>query len=163
MILLVHLLFGAAVGSMVNNIPLAIILAFWSHYFLDLLPHAEYTVGSIKKNKLKKALPELLKILLDFSLGILLIFIFSKNYPVIYICAFFAILPDGFSVISNHFPNPDSKAIADPRWSRGKILAIHNKLHLEKIHFLKNKKISVFWRILSQVTVVIISLFLLKN
>jgi len=148
MILLVHLLFGAAIGASIKNIILAIILAFLSHYFLDLLPHAEYSVGSIRKSRWNRALPELLKILLDFSLGIVLIFIFSKNYPIIYICAFFAILPDGFSVISNHFPN--------------EISAIHNKLHLDKIHFLKNKKISNFWRILTQAAIVIISVILLR-
>ena len=145
MILLVHLLFGAAIGSAVKNVPLAIILAFLGHYFLDLFPHIEYPT---KINSKKQRQLVYLKIFLDFLAGLLLIFLFSKNQPIVYICAFFAILPDGLTIINNHFPN--------------KILGFHAGLHLEKIHFLKNKKISTFWRIASQVAFVIISIFLLK-
>jgi len=148
MILLVHLLFGAAIGSVVKNIPIAIILAFLSHYFLDFIPHTEYPIGSIRKQPWQRALPEITKIFLDFCLGILLIFLLFKNQPIVYICAFLAILPDGFTVLNNHFPN--------------KILELHRRIHIEKIHFLKNKKISIFWRIFSQVIVVILSIMLLK-
>ena len=51
MILLVHLLFGAAVGSSVKNLPIAIILAFLGHYFLDLFPHIEYPIENIRKKQ----------------------------------------------------------------------------------------------------------------
>ena len=128
MILLVHMLFGAAIGSVIKNVPLAIVLAFLGHYLLDLLPHIEYDI----KNKEKKqwlGIPlSIFKIVSDFLLGILLVLIFSNpsassGYTVVYICAFFAILPDGFTVLNHFFPN--------------KILGWHRKLHTEKIHFLK--------------------------
>jgi hypothetical protein len=148
MILLVHLLFGAAIGSVVKNIPLAIILAFLGHYFLDFIPHIEYHIENTEKKQWQAVLPNILKISLDFLLGTLLILIFSKNQPIIYVCAFFAILPDGFTVLNNLIPN--------------RVLEIHRKFHIEKIHFLKDKKISKFWRIISQVIVVIISVVLMK-
>ena len=148
MILLVHIIFGAAVGYSVKNIPLAILLAFLSHYFLDLIPHADYSLKDTHKKGWIFLLPNILKISLDLLSGLLLIFIFSKNQPIIYICAFLAILPDGLTVLNNIIPN--------------KILEIHRKFHIEKVHFLMNKKISVFWRILSEIAVVIISIFLLR-
>ena len=148
MILLVHLLFGAAIGSAVKNIPLAIILAFLSHYFLDLLPHIEYPIENITNKQWQKAAPDILKVILDFSLGILLIIIFSKNYPIIYVCAFFAILPDGLSFLESA--------------SKNKILREHNVFHHEKIHFLKYKKISNFWRISTQVATVLICIYFLR-
>ncbi|MCX6718158.1 MAG: hypothetical protein NTY81_00945 [Candidatus Staskawiczbacteria bacterium] len=156
MILLVHLLFGTAIGSAVNNVWLAIILAFISHYLLDLLPHIEYNIQNIEQKQWHKALPDILRVILDFCLGILLIFILSKNNPIIYICAFFALLPDGLTVFNTLFPN--------------KILEPLQKFHIEKIHFLKEnpstssgqEKISTFWRISTQVVVIIISIVLFR-
>jgi len=146
MILLVHLLFGAAIGSAVKNIYLAIILAFLSHYFLDLLPHTEYPIENIKEKQWGKASAEIILIALDFFAGILLIFLFSKNRPIIYVCALFTLLPDGITLLNILFSI--------------KVLEPIQKFH-QKIHFLKDKKISKFWRIFSQVAVIIISLILL--
>ena len=148
MILLAHLLLGAAIGSKINNIPLAVILAFLSHYFLDLFPHIEYPIENIKKNQWSKAKKDILKVFIDFSLGILLILFLSKNYPLIYFCAFFAILPDGLSLLNSFIKND--------------FLLKHSKFHQEKIHFLKGKKISVFWRIFTQIISIIISILLIK-
>jgi hypothetical protein len=147
MILLVHMIFGAAIGSAVKNVPAAIILAVLSHYFLDTLPHIEYNVENVKNRKWRKALPDILRIVLDFLLGVLLITILSKNQPIIYIYAFLAILPDSFSFLIYIVPNAFSR--------------VHDGLH-EKIHFLRNRKISFFWRITSQVLVVIFSIILLR-
>jgi len=138
MILLVHLLLGALIGQKILNPFLAIILAFLSHYFLDLIPHVEYNIKNIKKKQWQVAYPEFLKVFLDFISGVFLIYIFSSNHFAIYACAFFAILPDGLS------------------------LFYRSNFHQEKIHFLKNKKISVAWRISSQVIAVIIFLILFK-
>lgn len=140
MILLVHMIFGAAIGFAVKNAPLAIILAFLSHYFLDFFPHAEYDISG-------KKMTVVLKVAADFSLGILLIFILSGIQPIIYICAFFAILPDGLTVLNYIMPN--------------KILSAHYKLH-QKIHFFKDKKISRFWRTASQVIAVVVSVALFR-
>jgi hypothetical protein len=148
MILFIHLLFGAAIGSIIKNVPIAVILAFLGHYLLDFIPHVEYGIENIGKKQWRKILPDISKIVIDFCSGVILILIFSKNYPIIYICAILAILPDGFTVLNNLIPN--------------KILELHRGLHIEKIHFLKDKKISKFWRITCQIIVVIISLLLLK-
>ena len=148
MILFVHMLFGAAVGSSVNNIPLAIILALLSHYLLDFIPHIDYPLKDTDKKNFILMLPNILKIALDFGSGILLIFLFSKNHPIIYVCAIAAILPDGFTVLNALMPN--------------KILKFHSKLHPEKVHYFKDKKISNFWRISSQVAVAVISVLILR-
>ena len=154
MIILVHLLFGSAIGHIIKNPVIAIILAFLSHYFLDFLPHIEYPIENIKNKQWPKSLPEFLNIALDFSLGILLIFIFSNpalpagRQAIVFITAFFSILPDGFNFLNLLFPN--------------KLLKIHDNSH-EKIHFYKNKtKISVFWRITSQIAAIIVSVILLR-
>ncbi len=150
MILLVHMLFGAAIGASINNISLAIMLAFLGHYFLDFFPHIEYSINNIRDNNWKKSLSDFLKVFLDFSLGILTIFIFSNNQPLIYLGAFIALIPDGLTIISKLFPN--------------KILALHDKIHGGKIHYLtKQKKFPIFWRIYTQVLTLIISIILLTN
>jgi len=146
MILTAHLLFGALIGKKISNPFLAIVLAYFSHYFLDVFPHVEYDIENIKKNQWRKSAPDILRVSLDFLLGILLILIFSQNKPIIYFCGFFAILPDGLTILNYFFPN--------------KILKAHNNFH-EKIHLYKHKKISNFWRVLSQLIIVIISVALL--
>jgi hypothetical protein len=147
MILLIHLLLGALIGQKISNPLLAILLAYFSHYFLDLFPHIEYPIENIKNKNWKKSLPDFFRVFIDFVLGVVLIFLFSKNYLMIYVCAFFTILPDGFSLLSSIFSR--------------KILFMHDYFH-EKIHFLKHKKISIFWRISTQIFAIIISIYLLK-
>jgi len=139
MILLAHLLFGATIASYIKNSILAVVLAFFSHYLLDFLPHAEYSISNKKT--------AIFKIAVDFCLGILLIYILSDNLFIIYVCAFVAIIPDGLTVLSRFLPN--------------KFFSWYNNLHSKKIHFLKYKKIPIFWRIFSQVLVVAIFLILL--
>ena len=76
MILLAHLIFGAAIASKIHNPFLAVVLAFLSHYFLDFMPHTEYDIKNIhliKGKQWRKIYPEILKVLLDFLSGILLI------------------------------------------------------------------------------------------
>ena len=149
MILLVHMLFGAAVGSIIKSIPLAVVLAFLSHYFLDLLPHIEYPIENIKNKQWQKSLPEFLKVALDFLLGVMIILMFSNplaaGQEIIFIAALFSILPDGFNFLKLFFSN--------------KLLKTHYNLH-EKIHLYKNKKIPIFWRIASQAAAIIISIIL---
>jgi hypothetical protein len=147
------MLFGAAIGSSVNNIWLAIILAFLSHYLLDFIPHIDYSLKNTdKKGGILRS--NILKISIDLFLGIFLIILFSKSslpigrQAVIYICAFFAILPDGLMVLNNLIPN--------------NILEKHLNFHIEKIHFLKNKKIPKFWRFLSEIIVIVISIIMFK-
>ena len=149
MILTPHLLLGAAIASKIEYAPLAIILAFSSHYLLDLIPHTEYSIDNIEKKQWQKSLPDILRVFLDFSFGILFILIFSNNQLIVFVGAFFAILPDGLSLLNSVFPN--------------KILKIYSNIHQGKIHFLKYKKISKFWRIASQALIAIISIVLLRG
>ncbi len=147
MILLVHMLFGVAVASKIQNPFFAIILAFLSHYLLDAIPHVEYSIKKIKSNKFKEAWPDLLKILIDLFLGSLLVWLLSGREFIAFIIAFFAIIPDGLTVLEFIFPN--------------KILKAHSNIHREKIHFLKYKKIPLFWRIFSQTTTIALSIAIL--
>ena len=104
MILIAHLLFGALIGEKILNPFLAIALAFLGHYLLDLFPHIDYPIENIKKKQWSKMLPDIGRVTLDFCAAILLIFIFSKNQPIIYISAFIAVLPDGLTILHSFFP-----------------------------------------------------------
>ena len=142
------MLFGVALASLAKNPYLAIALAILCHYFADLFPHVEYDIDEIKNKDWKKSLPAFFRVVLDGSLGLLLISIFTNKSLIVFVCSFFAILPDGLSILSSIFPN--------------KISAVHDILHLEKIHFLKNnKKISNFWRITTQIIIALISIAIL--
>lgn len=141
------MLAGAAIAFRVKNPILAIIFAFLSHFVLDFIPHNEYNVKNIKSKNWQKSGWDFLKIFLDFSAGILLIFLFSDKQAIIFIAAFFSILPDGFSFLSYVFPS--------------KFLQLFSNFHQKKMHFFKYKKISNFWRIFSQILTIISSLLCL--
>jgi hypothetical protein len=143
------MLFGALIAQRISSPFSAILLAFLGHYFLDFFPHIEYSIENIKNKNWKKSLPDFLKIFLDFLIGIALIFALSNNQPIIYVCAFLAILPDGLSMLGYVLKN--------------NFLDKHNDFHQIKLHYLKNKKISLFWRIFSQIIIIVICVFLLKN
>jgi hypothetical protein len=146
MILTVHLLTGAALASKIQPLSLAFILSFLSHYFLDFLPHPdEYSINNIKTKKWRNTFPDFLKIGLDISVGLLIVYIFSGKQPAIYFAALLAGLPDFFTFLSLFFPRR---------------LAWHEKLH-KKIHFAKHRKIPFFWRFLIQTTVFTTALLLL--
>ena len=148
MILTTHLLVGAAIASkMPQPTFLALVLAFLSHYLLDLLPHSEYLIKNIKGRRWHKSFLDFSKIGIDIGLGTLLILIFSKNAPIIFAAAFLAILPDAFTLLNSIWPN--------------KVLKIHEDFHTKKIHFLKYKKISLFWRISSQILVLLAAIYFL--
>lgn len=147
MILLIHMLFGAVIASYIKNPILAVALAFLSHYLLDILPHIEYSIKNITQKKWEESLPDFLRVFSDFIFGIIIILFFSAKTPIIFIAAFFAILPDGISFLSS--------------FVKSKILEGYNEFHQEKIHFLKHKKISNFWRILTQTLIIAASILLL--
>jgi len=147
MILLAHLLLGAVIGLKVKYLGLAIILAFLSHYFLDLFPHIEYPIENIKNNQWQKSFLDFLRVAIDFCSGIFIIFLLSDNSLKVYLCAFFAILPDGLTFLEYFWHNNFFKK--------------HNEFHLEKVHIFRYKKISNFWRFLTQSIVIILSIYLL--
>lgn len=157
MILLVHMVFGTALGYAVyintQSIVLATLFSLLGHYFLDLFPHIEYlesvesSIGKMKFGGLQRSLIDMAKVLLDFLLGLLIIFLVSNNNPIIYFYTFITLIPDGLTVVSNLFKN--------------KVLAGHDWFH-QKVHFLKHKKISKVWRISTQVVAVIMGIVLLR-
>jgi len=149
MILLTHLLFGAAISSKIGFFWLAVIMAFLSHYLLDLLPHNEYPIGNILNNQWRKSFPDFLKVIADFCLGIFLIFLLSDNSIKTYTCAIVTIIPDGLTFLEFFWHN--------------KFLKKHNQFHREEIHILKKKKIPLFWRFLTQIIIIILSILLLKS
>ncbi len=150
MILLAHMLFGAAIGAQLDNPYFALPLALLGHYFLDIFPHVEYSISHIKNKEWKKAWPDFLKVFLDFLLALVIIFWFSKNQPLMYACALIAIVPDGFTLINSVVKN--------------KILAAHSNIHEGRIHYLtKQKKFPIFWRIATQVAAIIISIIFINK
>ncbi len=149
MILLAHMLLGAAIGAKIHNPYLAILLALLGHYFLDLFPHIEYSIDNIKSKDWKKTLPDVIKVFIDFSLALLIIFLFSNNQPLVYVCALVAIIPDGFTLISSIMEH--------------NILKLHDRIHTQHIHYLtKQKKFPVFWKISTQFVAIIICTLLLR-
>ena len=129
MILFVHLLCGAAIAVLVKPLWLALILAFLSHYVLDALPHWEYSVALIEEKVWNKSLRDFLKVLLDISLGYLVLFSLGRDASGILLAAFAAIVPDGLTFLN---------IVGD-----GKILSWLQEAH-EKIHY--SKKTAPFWR-----------------
>jgi uncharacterized protein YacL len=148
MILLTHLLVGAVIGSKIGYFWIAIVLALLSHYLLDSLPHIEYPIENIQNNQWQKTFPEFLTVALDLFLGLLIIFLLSSNSFKIYICAFIALIPDGLTFLIFFLKN-------------NVLLKKHSDFHRGKIHFFKNKKISTFWRFLTQIIITLLSIFLL--
>ncbi|MBA7602706.1 hypothetical protein ES703_09802 [subsurface metagenome] len=148
MILTCHLLAGAAIAANISNPILALCLAFLSHYFLDALPQYEYSVENIKKRHWHKSFFDFFKVFLDIAFGALLIFLFSENTLLIFAAAFLAILPDSFTLLAIIF-------------QKNKFLNKHWEFHQKINDITRNKKIPLFWRIFSQVLVVLITIFFL--
>ena len=145
MILACHLLVGAAIATKIPNLAWVLILAFLSHYLLDLIIHRDYSIENIKAKQWQKSFLEFLKVGIDLSFGILLIFLFSQNQPIIYAAAFLAVLSDGFTMLFLILP-------------RNKLLQAHHIFHQKINSFAENKKIPAFWGIISQVVVISIAI-----
>jgi len=155
MILLVHMLFGVAIGALYQNFTYGIIAAFLSHYFLDLFPHIEYikdVEGTIQKIRgtfnNKESIKNTSKVFADFLIGILLILFLTKANMHFFVFALVSILPDGATIIHSLFPSKASQK--------------HHDIHTEKIQFLKYKKIPIFWQIFSQLFILAISVAILR-
>lgn len=152
MILSVHLLAGAAVAVSVNSPVLGGIFAFLSHYFLDLLPHHEYSIRNISQKKWAKAKIDFIKISLDLAFGFAVIILTSKNLAPALFGGFLGAAADALTVLFFVFPT-------------NIVLAKHYAFHHGKIHsahspFLRNKK-QLWGRFLIQLLVSFIAIFLL--
>ena len=133
MILTPHAVFGAAIGAGVTYLPLGIVLALASHYFLDLIPHADYPINNFREKKWSKAKKEILTMTVDGLTGFVLVFAIWQlsGVSIIYILlpALFGIAPDFLTFLFFLYP-------------KNKFLKWHGSLH-KKIHFLENKKFSL--------------------
>ena len=139
------------IGSLVNNVPLAIVLAILSHYLLDLFPHIDYPLTAEERKNKRKILFGFLKLAIDFLSGILIIMLFSSGRPIVYVCALAAIMPDLLTAFRYTVPN--------------KFFEKHYQFHSKIIHtlFLKDKKISNFWKVFAQVVVIAVSTALMTK
>ncbi len=148
MILIPHAIVGAAVANMLpKHKVLGFVLAFASHYALDMIPHAEYkldgffdedsrSIKSIWNNT--KAQLRLLLIALDLFIGIILcvvIFIRGEQSFILTAIGIFAgILPDFLQFLYFKYKKQPF-------------------IYLQKIHdiFHSTKKPKLFWGSFSQI------------
>lgn len=150
-----HLLAGAAIAAKISNPFIFLPLAFLSHYFLDSLPQEEYSIMNIQEKRWNKTFWDFFKVFLDFSLGILLILLFSDRSQIIFAGAFLAISPDGVTFLQLFI-------------TQNKLINQHQKIHVKiqkainGVFYSKNKEIPIFWGIFSQTAVILIAIFLLR-
>lgn len=149
MISAVHIAAGAAIAEKTHNPILGILFAFLSHYALDLIPHYEYSLGGDRKKTWKNR-SAILKMSADFSLGILAVLLLAKNLPLALAGGIVAVLPDAMVFLTDFLP-------------KNKFSEKYREFHLIWLHFLSRKKISLFWRISSQVAVFSIALYFLQR
>lgn len=149
MLLTPHILVGVAIITLIQNPILGLFLVFLSHYFLDIIPHTEYTIQNIKTRQWSKSLPDFLKVFSDIILGLVIIFLIIGYSPLILAAAFVAILPDGLTMLRYIFPV-------------NKLLKKHLKIHTAIHTIYENKKLPSFLGIMSQVIVMAIAIYFLR-
>ena len=149
MLLTPHILTGVAIISKVQNPILGLFLVFLSHYFLDCFPQKEYSIKNIREKRWSKSLPDFIKVALDIIFGLLIVFLIVGYHPIALIAAFLVITPDGTTLLYHLFP-------------KNRLLEKHWKIHNALNDICQNKKIPVFWGVMSQIAVIIIAIFFLR-
>ncbi len=161
MILTVHFLSGAAIASKFQNPILGFLFAFLSHFALDFLPHQEYSFENIAEKRWRKAKFDFLKVFLDLIFGIIFVLflyllkdsVSLKQAIAIFMGGFFAILPDGFSLL--YFLFPKIKPLKT-------FYIFHRKIHdFKNPALLKESRVSIFFKILLQPAIAILSILFL--
>lgn len=106
MIFTPHIVVGATIGAKTQNLGLIVILGLITHFVMDKVPHWDYVwlgIKKFRKDKDFKALfSDLLKIAVDCTFGLLIVFfvlwykgLLDFNYlPFILFGIFFSTLPD---------------------------------------------------------------------
>ncbi len=143
-----HLLIGATIATRIHPLPLALLLAFLSHYILDAIPHWDYSINKIKTKKWKESFLDFLKVILDSLLGIILILLFAPNVVLALGGAFFALIPDGMTFLTVLLPET-------------KLFQKHHFLHSNICHWFRKRKIPLFWLFVSQIIIIFVALYLL--
>jgi hypothetical protein len=150
MLLSAHILTGAAIAAKIQNPILGIFLAFLSHYLLDILPHAEYSIENIKTKQWKKSTPDFFRVFLDAFLGIALIILITNNNFVALLGGLAAMVPDGLTLLFILFP-------------KNKLLKLHQKGHSWLNGFIIKREIPYFWGILSQIAISAVAIYFLLS
>lgn len=148
MLLTPHILIGAAIIANVQNPILGLFLVLLSHYFLDFFPQKEYGIDNLRERRWSKSLPDLLKVFVDIIIGLLIVFLLIGLTPLVLIVIFIAIFPDGLTLLYFIFP-------------KNILLKKHKKLHSKINAVCENKKIPVFWGVISQIAVMAIAIYFL--
>lgn len=142
-----HLLAGAAIGTLISNLPLVIILALISHYSFDLLPHLDQ--GSLNLSRRKTYFWAIIDILVAVVIFYLLFRIGKVGGDLIWWGAGVAIFPDFLDNL------PLFSDWLHQYWPFSKIFAFHEYLQEP------GKRYQFTWGIISQIVVVGISLWIL--
>ena len=78
LILTPHILVGAAIASQISNPVLGIIFAFFSHYVIDAIPHAEYSINNVTRRQINfPALREFFFAFSDIATGLTLVYLLT--------------------------------------------------------------------------------------
>jgi hypothetical protein len=139
MILTNHAIVGAALASLVPNAPVAgFAIGFLSHFVLDAIPHWDYDLQSIKEDKNNplnnemplngKFLKDILKIGLDFFVGLSLSFLIFVVYFKYSILAIFCGVAGAMT--------PDALQFIYMKWRHEPLISLqrfHLWIHAEKI------------------------------
>lgn len=144
MILTPHFLLGVAIVSHVQPFPFALFLAFLSHFILDAVPHWDYSTKYIRERFWRKTYGALFRIGVDFMFGVALVAFSAQKLPLAFAGGLAAASPDTLTLLPILFP-------------RIKIFQIYDRFH-SNTHWFKNKKIPLFWKIFSQISVTALSL-----
>ena len=142
MIIIPHMLVGAAIGVHSKSIGAAFLFGVISHYLIDFIPHWEY-LDSLKIKKTKEALKIFLDFLIACSLVLFLVWDYPEKMIIIGFAIFGSLLPDFLIFIYINF--------------KLKFLKTHQDIH-HKIHYFKDLS---FWQGLPTTLVVIIISILL--
>jgi len=116
MILATHFIVGAAVATNIPNPLLGLLAAIFSHYLLDIIPHRDYSIENLRRQRWKESLGDFSKTGLDFAVGVLVVFYFAKDPLFGFLAGSLAIIPDQLAFLSAGF-------------FKSKLLAAHQNLH----------------------------------
>ena len=177
MILVVHALAGAAISSQVKITWLGWILAFFSHFILDIIPHYDYNLKGFAFGwKNKNFWPVALKISLDLATSLILIIIFNNhkgNLTNVLIGGFLGMLPDAFNAASYLFKSRGWKKLfigetinindTEPTNNFSyKISNFYQKIHNNNhIHHWPLRDLRSFWGIINQIIISLTALLLI--
>jgi len=158
MILIVHALVGAALGSKIHNLWIVSIASVVIHFLLDRLPHWDYGPGD-KWNKLSVGglLFFGLKIFIDFVTVVLTIYwlltLSPANSRYILAGVFFSLLPDGLALLY----------CLDSILFKRQIKILTNYFLLHDANHISENKNSLFLGILIVSLIMLISIYLVLH